>query len=149
MLAEAIDKLDLAPKPTLLVPVPLHLLRRWQCGFNRSEMIAHAAPKKFGPENLQLARNVLVGKRATRSQIGLIRLQRLANIGDRFQVAHPSRAAAILSVHDVLTTGTTASGCVRVLRKARAKNVRVGRTLKESDAIQQVEREFEDAAQVS
>jgi hypothetical protein len=46
-LAEATDKLDLAQKPTLLVPVPLHLLNRRQRGFNRSEIVTHAPPKKF------------------------------------------------------------------------------------------------------
>jgi hypothetical protein len=38
---------------------------------------------------------------------------------------------------------------VRVLRKERANNVPVVRTLKESNAIRQVEPQFEDAALAS
>ena len=50
---------------------------------------------------------------------------------------------------NILTTGTTVSEGAGVLRKAPARNFWVARALKESDAILQVEPEFEDAAQVS
>jgi ComF family protein len=154
MLAEAIDKLDLGRDPVLVVPVPLHISKRRHRGFNQAESVARAALKKFGKANLQLATHVLVRQRPTISQIGLTRPQRADNIRGAFRVAHPSRVVGrtLLLVDDVLTTGTTASECARVLRKAGAKTVfvaTVARTLKEADAILQVEPELERTAQVS
>lgn len=102
----------------------------------------------------QLSTNLLVRQRMTLSQIGLTRPQRADNIRGAFRVVHPNKVAGrgILLVDDVLTTGTTASECTRVLRKAGAENVwvaTVGRTLKESSAVLQVEPDFESVAQVS
>jgi ComF family protein len=154
MLSEAIGKLDVGREAVLVVPVPLHLSKRRQRGFNQSELIVRAALKKSGGANLQLRTNVLVRQRPTVSQIGLTRPQRAENIRGAFKVAHPSRVAgrSVLLVDDVLTTGTTASECARVLRKAGAKTVlvaTVARTLREVDAVLQVEPELERTAQVS
>ena len=154
MLAEAIDKLDLGRDPVLVVPVPLHVSKHRQRGFNQSELVVRAALKKFGKANFQLTRSVLVRQRPTVSQIGLTRPQRAENIRGAFRAAHPSRVAGrtVLLVDDVLTTGTTASECARVLRKAGAKTVfvaTVARTLKEAGAVLQVEPELERTAQVS
>jgi ComF family protein len=154
MLAEAVDKLDIGRDPVLVVPVPLHASKRRQRGFNQSELIARAALKKSGGKKIHMGTNVLVRQRATVSQIGLTRQQRAENIRGAFRVAHPSRVVgrSVLLVDDVLTTGTTASECARVLRKAGAKSVfvaTVARTLRENDAILQVEPELERAARVS
>jgi ComF family protein len=154
MLTEAIEKLDLGREAVLVVPVPLHVSKRRQRGFNQSELIVRAARKKSGGANLQLGTGVLVRQRPTVSQIGLTRPQRAENIRGAFRVAHPSRVAgrSVLLVDDVLTTGTTASECARVLRRAGAKTVfvaTVARTLREADAVLQVEPELERTAQVS
>jgi ComF family protein len=154
MLSEAIGKLDVGREAVLVVPVPLHVSKRRQRGFNQSELIVRAALNKSGGANLQLGTNVLVRQRPTVSQIGLTRPQRAENIRGAFEVAHPGRVVgrSVLLVDDVLTTGTTASECARVLRKAGAQAVfvaTVARTLKEVDAVLQVEPELERAAQVS
>ena len=151
MLAEAIDKLDLAQEPTLVVPLPLDASSRRQRGFNPAKMIARVALNNLGSASLRLA-PVLVHER-TVSQIALTRTQRLENTGGAFRVVHPNRteARAILLVDDILTR-TMASQCVRVLQKACAKNVwvaTVARRLKASDALPYVEPQCEDAAQAS
>jgi len=154
MLAEAIGKLNIWEGPVLVVPVPLYSSKKRQRGFNQSDLIARTALKNLDPLNFQLLTDVLVRERDTVSQIGLTRPQRAENILGAFMVAHPSRLAGhkILLVHDVLTTGTTASECARVLRKAGAESVwvaTVGRTLKENIAILPVKPQFENTAQVS
>jgi predicted amidophosphoribosyltransferase len=174
MLAEAIGKLDFAGKPVLVVPVPLHAAKKRHREFNQAELIARAAIKALRAPSrswwsirflttqdtgaagslLYLETEVLVRDRATVSQIGLTRPQRRENIRGAFRVAHPSRVAgrSILLVDDVLTTGTTASECARVLLKAGADKVMVAtvaRTLKETDAILQVEPELGNVAHAS
>lgn len=139
MLAGAIEKLSLPGSwPLLMVPVPLHSSKRRQRGFNQSEELARAALKKLGRPSIQLAGKLLVRERATISQIGLTRPQRAENIRGAFRVVHRSsvEGQSVLLVDDVLTTGTTASECARVLRKAGAESVfvaTVARTLKEAE----------------
>ena len=136
MLAAAIIKLEIVG-PVLIIPVPLHSSKRRQRRFNQAEVIARAALKRMVMLDAELATKVLVRQRATVSQIGLTRPQRAENIRGAFRVQHPENIAgrSILLIDDVLTTGTTASECARVLRKAGAKTVwvaTVARTLKNS-----------------
>ena len=136
MLAQAIHKLGPIADSILVVPVPLYRSKRRQRGFNQAELIARVAlkDKTF---RCELRADVLERMRPTVSQIGLTRAQRIENVRGAFRVSHLNRVAgrAILLVDDVLTTGTTASECARVLRRAGAEKVlvaTVARTLKES-----------------
>ena len=92
------------------------------------------------PERFQMSTDALARRRETGSQIGLTRHQRRENLRGAFSVADPERVAErnILLVDDVFTTGTTASECARILRRAGAARVwvaTVGRTLKASDVF--------------
>ena len=124
-----------------VVPVPLHPLKQAQRGFNQAELIARVAVQQLGrPERFQLRTGVLVRQRETGSQIGLNRHQRRENVRGAFAVIHPMPIAHrnILLVDDVLTTGTTASECARVLRRAGADRiwvVTVARTLKTTEGF--------------
>ncbi len=148
MLAEAIANLEQAmPAGTGLsrkigvVPVPLHARKQGQRGFNQAEMIARRALQQLArPERFDLCSGVLVRCRETGSQIGLTRHQRRENLRGAFAVSDATRIADrdILLIDDVYTTGTTASECARVLRRAGAARVwvaTVARTLKISDVI--------------
>jgi len=100
---------------------------------------------------VEFAANVLVRVKPTVSQIGLTRPQRRENMRGAFRVVHLSRVRGrgVLLVDDVLTTGTTASECARVLRKAGAAQVWVAtaaRTLKISDSSSKPEYELETKA---
>jgi ComF family protein len=135
MLGEAIGKLDLGDK-VLVIPVPLYRGKRRQRGFNQAEMIARAAITASSfPDRLQLAPDILVRTRDTNSQIGLTSHQGRENLRGAFSVARATEVTGreVLLVDDVYTTGTTASECARVLRRAGAAKVlvaTVARTLK-------------------
>lgn len=136
MLGSALAKLEL-PGDVLVVPVPLHASKRRQRGFNQAELIAQSAFKPMHDKRIQLATNVLQRVKPTVSQIGLTKNQRQENIRGAFKVAHLSKVSgrAVLLVDDVMTTGTTAAECARVLRRAGAAKVwvaTVARTLKNS-----------------
>jgi ComF family protein len=135
MLAEAIQKLSTDADCVLVVPVPLHRSKRRERGFNQAELIARAALKNKALR-YELGADVLERTRPTVSQIGLTRPQRVENIRGAFRVRHLNKVVgrSIILVDDVLTTGTTASECARILRKAGAEKVwiaTVARTLKE------------------
>ena len=136
LLAEAIQKLGPMADGVLVVPVPLYRSKRRERGFNQAELIARAALKKSALSGLELANDVLSRIRPTVSQIGLTRPQRVENVRGAFKVVHQNKVAgrSVILVDDVLTTGTTASECARILRGAGAEKVwvaTVARTLKE------------------
>jgi ComF family protein len=108
----------------LVVPVPLHKSKRSDRGFNQAELIARAAVKRL-PKRLELATGVLVRQRATISQVGLTREQRIENMRDAFRVRDRQRVrgSIVILVDDVMTTGTTLSECARVLKQAGAEQV--------------------------
>ena len=153
MLADTITGLDatLPAGVITVVPVPLHERKRAQRGFNQSELIARAALKQLGPERFQISISTLARRRETESQIGLTRHQRRENLRGAFAVADPDRIvkANVLLVDDVFTTGTTASECASVLRRAGANRVwiaTVARTLKVSEIFAVPEQGFEEGS---
>jgi len=110
-----------------LVPVPLHRKRmRWR-HFNQSEEIARAVSMQTG---LPIWR-ALTRVRATDKQTTLGRKQRLANLKGAFALSRRGRRgwedapSGVIVVDDVLTTGSTAHECARVLRKAGIRQVAV------------------------
>ena len=108
----------------LVIPVPLHKSKRGDRGFNQAELIAGAAVKRL-PRPLELANGALVRRRATTSQVGLTREQRVENVRDAFRVRDrkQARGRTVILVDDVMTTGTTLSECARVLKEAGAERV--------------------------
>lgn len=152
MLAEAVA--DLVPEfdgdLPLVVPVPLHATKLRQRGFNQSELIARAMIKqKPLGLSLELAPELLIRKRATESQVGYTRRQRIANLRGAFRADGAVKGRDILLVDDVFTTGTTVSECARVLRRAGAKRVwvaTVARVLKAVATFAPMESEQEERA---
>ena len=131
-LAEAMASLKFASseKAPLVVPVPLWAGRERQRGFNQAEEIARAAMKHWegrGGRALELNPSALRRTRETQSQTGLTRHQRRANLRGAFVALRPGGIAGreIILVDDVYTTGTTASECARVLRRAGAAEIYV------------------------
>ncbi|HEY1273029.1 MAG TPA: ComF family protein [Terriglobales bacterium] len=154
MLAEVVEGMSASFSDTpVVVPVPLHGSKLRERGFNQSELIARAA-LKLKPARLDLVveSGVLARRRPTTSQTGLTRHQRQENMRGAFQVlrAEPIANREVLLVDDVLTTGTTASECARVLRRAGASRVwvaTVARTLKAETARMVVRPILEDEEQ--
>ena len=142
MLADSFKMLDSeilqAEAPILLIPVPLYKRKLRQRGFNQSELIARAAVQAYpAPEFLKLSGSLLYRTRDTHSQVGLTSHQRRENLRGAFAVTRAAEVIGrdVLLVDDVYTTGTTATECSKVLRRAGARNVwvaTVARTMKDT-----------------
>ena len=138
MLAEVIAGLGRVwgDAKVLVVPVPLFAGKLRQRGFNQAELIARAALRLDATQGqLTLEPHVLERVRETQSRIGLTRHQRRENLRGAFRITDSEKLFGheVLLVDDVFTTGTTASECARVLRRAGASRVwvaTVARTLK-------------------
>ncbi len=130
------ERLTFEQVPVLVIPVPLFKAKRRQRGFNQAELIAQAALKVSAiSARFQLASDLLFRTRDTASQIGLTSHQRRANLRGAFSVerARDINGREVVLVDDVYTTGTTATECAQVLRRAGASTVwvaTVARTLK-------------------
>lgn len=107
----------------LIVPVPLHWRRRWQRGFNQSELLGKEISRHIG---IPLA-NVLRRGRATATQAGLSNTARRSNVRTAFQGRRFAeslvRGKRVLLIDDVMTTGSTAAACAVALKKAGAAHV--------------------------
>ena len=108
-----------AEAPHVLVPVPLFHTRRREREFNQAWELCRELSKTSGIPTL----NALKRVRATTPQARLSRHQRIENIRGAFRVRGSIvqrgqlRGKTTLLVDDVLTTGSTASECARVLRR--------------------------------
>jgi ComF family protein len=118
--AEALDEPRLQPvEQWLVVPVPVHFLRRFARQFNQAEEIARVL---CGLAGLPFA-DPLRRSRPTPAQARLDRAGRLRNLSGAFQLRAAARRRGtvsgrrVLLVDDVLTTGATASACATVLTR--------------------------------
>jgi ComF family protein len=110
------------PSHAVLVPVPLHRSRLWSRGFNQSALVARELSRSTG---LPLSIDALKRVRATPSLKGMAMRQRRRTVAGAFR-ANPAaelRGRTVILIDDVLTTGSTANACARVLKKAGAKRV--------------------------
>jgi ComF family protein len=100
----------------LVAPVPLHRRRLWSRGFNQAALIARALVHAGSGE---LALDLIARSRATPPLRGLGAFK----IGKDWQKAVKGRRVVLID--DVYTTGATAKGCARVLKRAGAREVNV------------------------
>jgi ComF family protein len=104
-----------------ILAMPMHWRKRWERGFNQSELLAAPVARRFG---LKLSRN-LQRSRYTAPQAGLTEAARRANLRHSFRVVKPEQIAGLrlLLIDDVFTTGATLRAATAALKAAGAKHV--------------------------
>ena len=121
-----VDTLD------LVVPVPLHHARLRKRGFNQAALISGDLTARLNAlrgdgRRILHVPDCLLRDRKTTSQRSVSGSERNLNLEDAFRV-NPRRQSliensVILLVDDILTTGSTADHCARILKEAGAGEV--------------------------
>ena len=106
----------------VVVPVPLHPLRRWKRGYNQAELIAQGVAQAMG---LPLETGLVRRHRRTKTQTKLHGAAKTDNVQNAFRIdiarARELQAVGIrhiLLIDDTLTTGSTLSACAAPLLSA-------------------------------
>jgi ComF family protein len=105
-----------------IVPVPLHIRRHRQRGFNQSELLADVLGVRWG---VPVRPEALVRVRATTPQVQLSGEERQRNVRGAFASAPDLDApgATVLLVDDLYTTGATICECAQALRQKQIGRV--------------------------
>ncbi len=98
----------------VIVPVPLHWVRRLRRGYNQSELLCRGIAEVM---HRPIENGVLIRHRYTPKQSQQTGDRRVENVQDAFRVKHPEQLEGkhILLVDDVLTTGATLAACADAL----------------------------------
>ena len=120
--AQRIKKTVDAWQPEIIIPVPLHSLKKAERGYNQSFYIAKGLGSFF---NLPVVSNSVKRIRYTESQTTMTLLERKENVKDKFQVKKVGaiKRKKIMLIDDVITTGATVSELASQLKKDGASRV--------------------------
>lgn len=114
-----LNEVELTNNWDVIVPVPLHPIKKYRRGYNQSEEFA-----KGLSHGLQLPiEEMLERKKFTETQTKKTRIQRMENVDEVFALTRPTDGRRILLVDDVMTTGATLCSCANVLLANGAKTV--------------------------
>jgi ComF family protein len=120
--AESRGSAVIASGVDVVVPVPLHWVRRWSRGYNQAEAIGRELAAALDlPHDAGVLRRV----KPTPQHAQPSAAARRENIRGTFRASSCASVAgrAVLLVDDVMTTGSTAAEAARVLREAGASRV--------------------------
>ena len=116
----AFDDLLAVSGPAILVPVPVHVTRARERGYNQALLLAGA----LGAARQLPVVELLTRPRATQRQHALDRTARLANLRSAFAAsARRAQPGRVIVVDDILTSGATMEACASVLRQAGVRLV--------------------------
>jgi ComF family protein len=121
-LAEVISTAPHEWRADVVVPVPLHISRHRERGYNQAELIARPLAKRLG---LSLRPRLLVRTKPRPPQLVLSRTDHWKSVRGAYATRDASRVdnLRVLLVDDVMTTGATLDACSRGLKLAGAVTV--------------------------
>jgi ComF family protein len=117
-----VDRVSVLSGIDAVMPVPLHVKRLRQRGFNQALLLAHRMSERH---RVPLSCDNLVRIRPTRPQVELTGDERIKNVKGAFALRQPGEVEDrhVVLIDDVFTTGATMNECAVVLKKAGAARV--------------------------
>jgi len=136
MLGQRLKESKLFKDVDLVMPVPLHWMRRWKRGYNQAEVLAGEVAAALGA---RMDVTTLSRHRWTSTQTKLGIEEKAANVKGAFKVSNVSAGRKrcpeiktelasvrhILLIDDVFTTGSTLMACFTALRSVFPPSVRI------------------------
>ena len=110
------------PEHAQILAIPSHPRRVRERGFN---VVNQCVRSWRSYQSFDYSLNSLVRTHHTATQTGMTRAQRMSNMRNVFALRKPLRSVEIIVFDDVMTTGTTANECARVIKQAGAKHVEI------------------------
>ena len=116
MAARELETTELFNDIDLLVPVPIHKIKKEKRGYNQSHYIADGISAVTG---IEVDKTSIVKYVNTKSQTRKTRFERFENTENTFSIKSNKKLKNkhILLVDDVLTTGSTIEACGNTLQK--------------------------------
>lgn len=115
MLGRTLSNAPLYQDIDLIIPIPLHLKKEIQRGYNQSAVFAQGLSEVM---NIPWSKDNLLRKLYTETQTKKSRIERFQNVMEAFEIHQPNdlKHKHILLVDDVLTTGATLeAGALKIL----------------------------------
>lgn len=105
----------------IMIPVPMDKKKRYERGYNQTELITKILSKKSGLKE----ENVLLKVKHTKTQSLLTTKERKQNIENAFCIKNPElvKNKNIVLFDDIYTTGATVNEISKLLKEAEAKTV--------------------------
>ncbi len=106
----------------LIIPIPLHHLKKAERGYNQSYYIAKGISKQL---KVKASERVVKRIKYTESQTTMTLSERQENISNAFTIRNMNevKGKTILLIDDVITTGATISECGKILLEAGAVKI--------------------------
>jgi ComF family protein len=108
----------------LIIPVPLHPIRKRKRGYNQSEKFGFGLAKALG---IPCIDDVMERRMVTETQTLKTKLNRWENMMGAFRLRQPQQITNrnVLLVDDVITTGATLEACATVLQAGGCRGVSI------------------------
>lgn len=115
---------DFVKNYDIIMPVPIHKMKKLKRGYNQSELFAKGISKML---EIPISVDSLIKQKNTLMQSSLGKDERVKNVQNAYKVMNVEKIKnkKILLVDDIYTTGATIRECKRVLQQAGAKKIGV------------------------
>lgn len=116
--------------PECIIPVPLHLERLHERGFNQALELARLVAQQL---NIPLDYSLCQRNKSTPFQSGLSAKQRKKNLKNAFAVTKQHSYQHVAIFDDVVTTGTTVNELAKQLKQSGVKTIEIWAIARTSD----------------